>query len=160
MKRLTFPLLCECLLLIIPLNIYTIGNDLAHGIQWALFRYQQSSMGNSLILAYKDILYITHGLLKGSSAYSAAVWVLGAILLVLAVILMAVAYVNERNRYVTYAGFLTIASSVLFFIAEIVQYGPMLANDHGSAIPAGVPLVLIVGIWLVKCGLDPESGTL
>ena len=68
MTRLTLPLICECLLFFVPLNIYVIGNDLAHGVQWALFRYQQSYLGNSLILIHKDFMYVADGILRGSSA--------------------------------------------------------------------------------------------
>ena len=42
MTRISLPLLCECLLFFVPLNIYGIGNNLATGVQWALFRYQRT----------------------------------------------------------------------------------------------------------------------
>ena len=55
MTRISLPFLCECLLFFVPLNIYGIGNYLATGVQWALFRYQQSYLGNSLILIQGDL---------------------------------------------------------------------------------------------------------
>ena len=55
MTRISLPLLCECLLFFVPLNIYGIGNNLATGVQWALFRYQQSYLGNSLFLIQRDL---------------------------------------------------------------------------------------------------------
>ncbi|HVP95529.1 hypothetical protein [Methanoregula sp.] len=149
MTRLTLPLICECLLLCIPLNIYVIGDNLAQGVQWALFRYQQSSMGNSLILIHKDLHYVTGGILKGASAYSTIVWILGALLLVAAAITLAVAAFRHQSNLVFPAGVLTVLCGILFFAAVIVEYGPALANSHGSSVPVGIPVIVVTGFWLM-----------
>jgi len=159
MKRLTLPLICEILLLCIPLNIYVIGDNLAQGVQWALFRYQQSSMGNSLILIHRDFQYVTGGILKGASAYSTMIWVAGAFLLVAAVLVLAVAVFRDQSGLVFPAGLLTVIGGLLFFAAMIVEYGPALANNHGSSVPVGVPVVVVTGLWLMygKVGSTDEG---
>ena len=149
MTRLTLPFICECLLLCIPLNIYVIGNNLAEGIQWALFRYQQSSQGNSLILIHKDLHYVTGGILRGASATSTIIWILGAMLLVAAVLALALAAVRHTPGLVRPAGMLTVVTGALFLLAELVEYGPAFSNLHGSSVPVGVPVILVVGLWLI-----------
>jgi hypothetical protein len=148
MTRLTLLFICECLLFFIPLNIYVIGDHEANGVQWALFRFQESSLGNSLILVNKDIHYVTGGILKGSSAYATIIWVLGACLLVAAFIILGFAVARHDPTLTKSAGLLTIACGALFLIAMLVQYGLFFANDHGSSVPVGVPLILFIGIWL------------
>jgi uncharacterized membrane protein YecN with MAPEG domain len=149
MTRLTLPLICECLLLCIPLNIYVIGNNLAEGVQWALFRYQQSSQGNSLILIHKDLHYVTGGILRGASATSTIIWIVGAVLLVAAVLALALAAVRHTPDLVRPAGMLTVLTGALFLLAELVEYGPVLSNLHGSSIPIGVPVIIVAGLWLI-----------
>jgi len=148
MPRLTYPLLCECLLFLVPLNVYVIGDHLANGVQWALFRYQESSMGNSLILLHKDILYVTNGILRGASATETIIWVAGSLLLIAALALLIVAVARNMPSLVRPAGILTAFTGALFFIAMTVEYGPNLANAHGLSVPIGVPLVFVTGIWL------------
>ncbi len=94
MTRLRLPLIIECLLFFVPLNIYGIGNNLATGVQWALFRYQESYLGNSLILIHRDIGYVLDDTLRGSSAFSTVIWILGAFLLVAALILLTFAAIR------------------------------------------------------------------
>ena len=148
MTRLRLPLIIECLLFFVPLNIYGIGNNLATGIQWALFRYQESYLGNSLILIHRDLGYVLDDTLRGSSAFSTVIWILGAFLLVAALILLMFAAVQDDARPAKPAGLLNIAGGVLFLIAMLVQYGPTLHSDHGFSLPLGVPLVLVTGCWL------------
>ena len=148
MTRLRLPLMFECLLFFVPLNIYGIGNDLATGVQWALFRYQESYLGNSLIFIHRDLGYVLNGTLRGSSAFSTVIWYLGAFLLVAALFLLTFAAVQDDTRPVKPAGLLNIAGGVLFLVAMLVQYGPALHSDHGFSLPIGVPLILVTGCWL------------
>ncbi|MGA2699356.1 MAG: hypothetical protein ABSE74_06920 [Methanoregula sp.] len=160
MTRLRLPLIIECLLFVVPLNIYGIGNNLATGIQWALFRFQESYLGNSLILIHRDLGYVHDGILKGSSAFSTVIWSLGAFLLVAALILLTFATVKDDTRPVKPAGLLTIAGGMLFLVAMLVQYGPALHSDHGFSLPLGVPLILVTGCWLAWGNFcDDEPGT-
>jgi hypothetical protein len=65
MVKYRLPLIFQCLIFLIPLNIYMWGEWIIVDLQWALFRYQQSPFGNSLILGYKDINYIFLGQTTG-----------------------------------------------------------------------------------------------
>jgi hypothetical protein len=161
MTRLRLPLICECLLFFVPLNIYDIGDNLATGVQWALFRYQQSYLGNSLITLQRDLSYVLDGILKGTSAYSTLIWFLGAILLVAALLLLVFATIQSDARPVKPAGLLTITGGILFLAAMLVQYGPALHSDHGFSLPIGVPLIIVTGGWLACgkfCDTDKETG--
>ena len=159
MTRLRLPLICECLLFFVPLNIYCIGDNLATGVQWALFRYQESYLGNSLILIHRDLTYVLGGMLKGTSAVSTSLWFLGALLLVAALILLVFAAARSDTRLVKPAGLITITGGVLFLASMLVQYGLGLHNDHGFSLPVGVPLILVTGGWLVFGKFcDDENG--
>lgn len=148
------PVIFGLLLFLVPQNIYVIGDRMATGIQWALFRYQVSDLGNSLILASRDLYYVTAGILKGATAISTVVWLCGAVLLVAAFCLLAVS-----ARLVRPAGLVIIASGILFLLADIVQYGIAFHNMHGYALPVGVPLVLVVGAWCYRegAGIPPAD---
>ncbi|MFZ0006148.1 MAG: hypothetical protein WCE65_03430 [Methanoregula sp.] len=157
MTRLTLPLILECLLFFVPLNIYVIGDHMANGVQWAFFRYQQSYLGNSLILVNKDIHYVAAGILRGSSATGTIIWVSGAFLLFIAVIILAIAFALHKSELTKPAGGLTILAGALFIIAMIVEYGALFTNDHGSSVPVGAPLIIVSGIWLFVGTFDEED---
>ena len=56
MARYKILLLLQCLILLIPLNVYMWGDWLLVNMQWALVRYQQSPVGSSIIPGYRDII--------------------------------------------------------------------------------------------------------
>lgn len=159
MTRFRLPLICECLLFLIPLNVYCIGNYLATGVQWALFRYQTSAFGSSLIFVNRDLLYVSGGILKGSSATSTLVWIAATISLAAALVTLIWAAVQDEEVKVRYARILTILGGALFFIAMLVQYGPALSSDHGYSLPVGVPVVIATGFWLAfsQASADREA---
>jgi hypothetical protein len=148
------PVIFGLLLFLVPQNIYVIGDRLATGIQWALFRYQVSDLGNSLILASRDLYYVIAGILKGATAISTVVWLCGAVLLVAAFCLLVVSALRPSVRLVRPAGLAILASGILFLLADIVQYGIAFNNMHGYALPVGVPLVLVIGAWCYREGVD------
>jgi len=152
------PVIFGLLLFLVPQNIYVIGDRMATGVQWALFRYQVSDLGNSLILASRDLYYVTAGILKGATAVSTVVWLCGAVLLVAAFCLLAISALRPA-RLVRPAGLVIIASGILFLLADIVQYGIAFNNMHGYALPVGVPLVLVVGVWCYRegAGIPPAD---
>ena len=61
MNRFKLSLIFQCLIFLIPLNIYMWGDWILVSVQWAFFRYMQTPYGNSLIIGYKDMLYILQG---------------------------------------------------------------------------------------------------
>lgn len=168
------PFACSLLLCVIPLNIYVIGDYLASGVQWALFRYQVSPLGNSLIALDRDGYYITNGILTGSGAVSTLVWIAGGLLLVLALICGLASWIghavsrldNHRALLISRAGgAFTLLAALLFFCSMAIQYGLMLHSDHGFSIPLGIPVVLVAGAVLLhgdpagflQSGLEPQD---
>jgi len=147
------PVIFGLLLFLVPFNIYCIGDRVATGVQWALFRFQASDLGNSLILASRDLYYVTAGILKGTTALSTVVWLCGTVLLVAAFCLLVVSALRFA-RLVRPAGLAIIVSGILFLLADIVQYGIAFHNLHGYALPVGGPLVLVVGAWCYREGAD------
>jgi len=156
MTRFRLLITLQWLLFLIPLNIYVIGDRWATGIQWAVFRYQTSFMGNSLILLNRDLSYIQTGVLTGKSAIPIILWFTGAILLVIALLLTIFAWINEDPAVLKKSAALIIAGGLLFLLAMFVQYGPLLHGGKGFSIPFGVPLVFFTG-WCVYCGFNEEK---
>ncbi len=150
MTRFRLLITLQWLLFLIPLNIYeSLG--LAAGIQWAVFRYQTSYLGNSPILLNRDLSYIQTGILTGKSAIPIILWSTGAILLVIALLLTIFAFLKKDPAILKKSAALIIAGGLLFLFAMFVRYGPLLHNEYGFSIPFGVPLVFFTG-WCVYCG--------
>lgn len=148
----------QCLLLVIPLNIYVIGDWLASGVQGALFRYQESSLGNSLILLTRDLHYVTTGLLAGSTAASAILWMTGTVLLALGLVLVICALSGKGPSLVRQGAVCTIAAGVLYGISQVVQYGILLHGEKGFCVPVGIPVILAIGIWIYRQDFGIATG--
>lgn len=64
--------------LLLPANIYAIGNAVGAGLRFPpLFLYQDTTYGASLIPVWREISYVTSGIIGGRSALSILLWVLG-----------------------------------------------------------------------------------
>jgi hypothetical protein len=160
MTKFKIPLIFQCLTLLVPLNIYVIGDWLGSGEQWALFRYQQSYRGNSLIPFTSEINYVLSGVIFGRSALSLLIWGLGACLLIAAFIILLFAYQEQSEKKVKITGIITMAAGFFFIISCIIQYGIFLNGSAGFAIPVGIPFLFITG-WLMYSsfyrGITPED---
>lgn len=142
------PLVLVLLLFIIPLNIYVIGPWIGTGVQWALFRYQETSYGTSFITLTRDFEYVTNGVLTGKTAISIAFWGAGTILLIIAFLAIAVMIAEDMNDKMHLPGLLVIASGILYIVSCMAQYGPFFTGPAGISVPIGIPLILAVG-WLI-----------
>jgi hypothetical protein len=151
------PLLLTLLLFLIPLNIYVIGEWIGTGVQWALFRYQDSAYGTSLITLTRDLEYVISGIITGKSAISLSLWVAGAILLIVAFIALAALFAENMDEKMHIPGLLVIASGVLLLASCVTQYGPLLSGPAGFSVPIGIPLVWVVG-WLIYMQRGGEGG--
>jgi hypothetical protein len=154
--KLRLPLALQALIFFVPLSIYVIGDGLATGLQWALFRYQQSYLGNSFILVTRDFFYISQGILTGTSAISGIAWIIGSILLMIAFIVTILSYAEHNPQNMNNGALCIIAAGVLFCISLLAQYGLLLSNLHGFCVPIGIPLILITGGWIYH---ENYSGT-
>lgn len=142
------PLFLVLLLFFIPVNLYVIGEWIGTGLQWALFRYQETTYGVSLITLARDFEYITTGTLIGKTAISISLWIAGVILLILAFIALGVMILEEMDDKKYYPGIMVIGSGILLLLSCMVQYGPLFSGPAGVTIPIGIPLMLVVG-WLI-----------
>ncbi len=143
------PLILILLLFFIPLNIYVIGEWIGTGIQWALFRYQDTVFGTSLITLTRDFEFIASGILTGKTAISIGFWITGTILLILAFITLVVIIGEEKDEKIHIPGFMIMASGILLLLSCMAQYGLFLSGPAGFSIPIGIPLVLAIG-WLIS----------
>ena len=144
-------ILLNLLLFVIPINIYVIGEWLGTGVQWALFRYQQTYVGSNLLPISRDIEYITMGVFNGKTALSVIVW-LAAVLLILISLILLVADPKEKTVKRKYCGGILIFAGILFLASCMIQYGFLFNGPAGISIPIGVPAILIAGWWMWSGG--------
>ena len=145
MKRYRIPLILQCLVFLIPLNIFMWGDWIIVDLQWAFFRYQSSPYGESLIPIYKDINYILLGQTTGIHPILAAVfWVAGGIFLAIGLLGIIYAYVNEQSDLIRKASIFTILAGIFFGLSAIERFA------GGFAIPVGVPIVIFIGWWMYR----------
>lgn len=146
----TLTLILQCLLFIVPINIYVIGDWLGAGIQWGLFRYVQSYIGSSLIFFTKYITYISEGTLIGRSALAAGLDIIAAVCLILAFCIVLWGYLTGSIIYVRAAAVVTLVAGCIFLIADMLLYGIFFHGLAGSAIPVGVPVIIACGWWMYR----------
>jgi hypothetical protein len=147
-------LIFECLIFLIPLNLYMWGDWLLVNVQWALFRFQQSELGNSLILGHKDILYIYSGQSTGLFNIAAAgFWTLGTLLLVSGLIVTIFASRKKESALLKKASFFILAAGIILAFSAICRF------KGGFSIPVGVPIILIIGWWIYRENRDDDQQT-
>ena len=144
------PLILQCSLFLIPINIFVIGDWLAIGVQWELFRYLQSYLGNSLILFFRDIFYIASGAITGRSALAYGFNVAASIFLLLALCVLLYVYLKKSAVYLKVAAIFTLAGGCLFLLSDMCLYGILFHGPAGFAIPVGVPVILVCGWWMYR----------
>ncbi|HQC13005.1 MAG TPA: hypothetical protein PKY15_06545 [Methanoregulaceae archaeon] len=157
-KRSILKVVLSAILFLVPINVYMIGDGIGTGIQWALFRYQQTTFGNTLFTIDMDLGYVTGGVITGKSALSTVAWLGGVLLLVAALILVILAIWGDESSRTRHAGYLTLAAWLAFLAAEMLQYGLIFSGPAGFVIPIGLPLVFIVGWWYVVSTDREERG--
>ena len=152
MNRFKLSLISQCLIFLIPLNIYMWGDWILVNVQWAFFRYQQSPYGNSLILGYKDMLYILNGQSTGLYNVAAAVfWTTGVIILIAGLIITIVAHNREESDKLKTASYFTMAGGIFLGLSALCRF------NGGFAIPVGVPIILIIGWWMCREADKPDE---
>jgi len=153
-----FSFIIQALMLLIPLNIYVIGDWLGTGVQWALFRYQQTYLGTSLIPVTTDFRYVLDGMIGGRSGSSVLIWCVGAVMLVAAVFLFIYPqYMEPDSRWSRYPPLLSMVAGILFFFSCILQYGFLLHSQAGFSIPIGIPVVIILGWYHYREKANKEA---
>jgi hypothetical protein len=121
------------------------GDWIIVDLQWAFFRYQSSPYGESLIPIYKDINYILLGQTTGIHPILAVMfWVAGGTLLVIGLLGIIFAYLNEQSDLIRKASIFTILAGIFFGLSAIERFA------GGFAIPVGIPIVIFIGWWIYR----------
>jgi hypothetical protein len=145
-------LIFECLIFLIPLNLYMWGDWLLVNVQWAFFCFHHSELGNSLILGHKDILYIYSGQSTGIfNIAAAAFWTTGTLLLVSGLIITIFAYSKQQSALLKKASFFIMGAGIILALSAVCRF------NGGFAIPVGVPVIFITGWWIYRENRDDEQ---
>jgi hypothetical protein len=156
-SKYSHPLIIQSLLFLIPINIYVIGDWLSAGVQWIFFRYQQSSLGDSLIFFIRDIDYIQRGILKGKSVLAVEVAILATVFMVLAFLILIFTYGRESIVLIKAAALTSVSGGVLYLVSDIIQYGIFFQGPAGFVIPIGVPVIFLAGWWMYRMGFPDDD---
>lgn len=146
------------LTLVIPLEIFIIGDYYGGGFQTPLFRYQDTIFGSFIVLVSHDIWSVQSGYADGLYALRIILWAVATGILILNAILLIIGIHDFAGNMVT-GGKLIIISALLFCSSIMVQYGPFFHNMVGISIPLGIPLLILIGFWMYSEGAkNKKSG--
>jgi hypothetical protein len=138
---------------ILPLHVYVIGDFTGIGIQGAVYRYQISGYGVTLIPITRDIVFIKTGIYSGKTALSVILWLLGTILVTCTTIFGLVFVGDPRTDYYRKISLGLIGASTCYLLSCIAQYGPLFNGRAGISIPVIIFLILF---WVILANKYPE----
>lgn len=133
---------------VIPIQFFVIGQDYGWGIQGAVYRYQVTSVGNSLIPIPYEIGYVTSGIYSGFSALSVILWASGSLFLG-GITLFSVIRWNNLSRSGIRIILLGLIGVLIFYCSScIARYGPFFTGPAGLSIPIGLILLSMIVLFL------------
>ncbi|MDD1665005.1 MAG: hypothetical protein LUQ32_06585 [Methanomicrobiales archaeon] len=154
------------LLFILPQSMYVIGDYMAVGIRFPLFRYQLtfqsiSGVGNgtagtvlvSIITVVRELQYISLGNVGGAlgkTALATYIWMAGLVVLFAAAALILSWHLLDNPDHARFPGPLIIITGVLFLIWAVIQYGLLFSGPSGYSIPVGVPILWYCGYQFMQ----------
>jgi hypothetical protein len=111
------------------------GDWIIVDLQWALFRYQQSPYGNSLIIGNKDINYILQGQTTGMYNILATLfWTTGSILLIIGLLIILLANIDERSMLIKKAAVFTVIGGIFFGFSALLRFYGGFCHPHRCAV--------------------------
>lgn len=130
----------------LPLQCFIIGDGLGLGVQGAVYRYQMTGSGISLIPITYEIGYVTSGIYEGKTAASVILWATGTFVFVCTLVLALIQarQVNDQPLRSIRSGI--IGSIVMYLASLVAQYGLFFSGPAGFSLPAGI---LIMGVFAV-----------
>lgn len=143
-KKFRISLILQVFIWIIPVSIYVIGDWMGSGIHWLFFRYQQTNMGNSLILIDRETGFVLSKMITGKSAVSIIVWDIGTCLIVLATLLIFYALIQDHEQSMKRAAVCNVTGALALTFSMVLLFGITLNGPAGFAIPFGIPVILII----------------
>jgi hypothetical protein len=139
--------LCFCCFLL-PIQVYLIGGNTGFGIETALFRYQVTGQGNSLIPLTTDLSYVTGGIYTGRTALSVGFWISGTLLLICTTIFSLIYAWQMTQKQIRIIKYALAGAGILFLVSCLFQYGLLLNGAAGVSMPIGI-LVLILVLYVL-----------
>ena len=136
-------------LMLVPVYFFTIGDSYGSGFQTCFFRYQEIFLGSFLVLISNDMNNVITGFFKGAMIPTVILWCLGSFFLLVNIVLLFVG-TAKNSRITRRSGILIIISGIFYLVSLIVHYGPLFHNSIGIAIPLGLPLLFLIGIWMFR----------
>ena len=155
-KKYSIYFIFSLILLLIPINIYILGDFLGAGFQCPFFRFQETYLGSSLISIIMDFTYVMIGVYKDRSAVSVLLWILADLFLICASILLFLNQSLMKNA-LKKASYLLFFAGFCFIGSILFQYGPYLTGSAGVAIPIGIPILFVIGGWMYIEGRQEEA---
>jgi len=141
---------------VIPLNIYIIGDWLGVGLQFCLFRIQETYPYFSFISVARELDFIIRLSMGLRTQWSGIFWVSASVLISFATIfrlfqreILELLGKEYRQRFRVWIGALLSVSAILVLLSVVAQYGPLFSGKAGQAFPVGVPLLLAAGWYFL-----------
>jgi len=139
MVRYKIPLILQCLLVFVPLNIYMWGDWILVNLQWAFFRYQYTAQGSGFFPLNWDIEYLFLGFTSGThNILSVVFWTGGSILLFAGLLFAIAACLQGEATHVRTASLLTFGAGIFYLISALDRF------VTGFAIPLGLPVLFAI----------------
>jgi hypothetical protein len=141
------------LLFILPQSLYVIGDYMAWGIRFPLFRYQDSSYGSSIISVVRELQFVIMGSVGGlgsRTAIATYLWWAGLVVLFAAAVLIISWHLLDNPDHARYPGPLILITGCLFLLWAVAQYGPLFFGPSGYSIPVGVPILWYCGYQFIQ----------
>jgi hypothetical protein len=147
--RTGFITLCLCFFFfILPIQCYFISNDLGVGVQGAVYRFQVTPQGNSLITLPKELNYVVDGTYEGRTSFSIAFWGLGTIIL-MAITILSLVYLNRLAlAHIKIIKIGLLAAAVSYLVSVVFQYGVFFTGMAGISLPIGTLILIITAVGL------------
>jgi hypothetical protein len=153
------------LLFILPQSLYTIGDYMAVGIRFPLFRYQHSVYGPSFIPVTGEVGYIASGIIKWTTpagtpnptAIASWIWLSGLAVLFAAAALILSWHLLNNPDHARFPGPLIILAGFLFLAWAMVQYGPFFSGPSGYSVPVGVPILWYCGYQFMQAAKGEDA---
>jgi hypothetical protein len=133
---------------ILPLQCFIIGNDLGLGIQGAVFRWQMTIHGDSLIPITQELKFIDMGIYTGKTAHSVILWTLGTVVLALTTMVSLMHWNRLPRSRLRFLIMGLTAAGMLYLASLCVQYGLLFSGPAGISLPIGVVILLMFAIFL------------
>lgn len=118
------------------------------GIQGAVFRYQMTAYGTSLIPITYELQYVLMNLYNGNAAVSVVLWALGTLVLTSTTILAFIFWNCISYRQLRFIVMGIASTCVLYLVSCIIHYGLFFSGPAGISLPLGIIILSLFAGFL------------